>query len=163
MKSYLAKNYSNKQLAITSKPQSNFISNVACINQLLNECDYYESRKRKPYSNLKLRNIYNENSEEDDDEEENEATGDENSQKIKRIKATHLIVIDDTNEEMHKPWITPELIKLIKHRNLLQSKIGEKNVQSSGDSTDPQPDEELLKKFKNLRNKVTKLVKKARS
>ena len=112
---------------------------------------------------MKLRNIYNENSEEDDDDDENEATGDDTATKIKRIKATHLIVIDDTNEEMHKPWITPELIKLIKHRNLLQSKIGENNVHSSADSAGPQPDDELLKKFKNLRNKVTKLVKKARS
>ena len=59
---------------------------------------------------------------------------------------------------MHKPWITPELIKLIKHRNLLQSKINENNGK-----LDASADAELMKKFKNLRNKVTKLVKKARS
>ena len=59
---------------------------------------------------------------------------------------------------MHKPWITPELIKLIKHRNLLQTKINENNGK-----LDASADAELMKKFKNLRNKVTKLVKKARS
>ena len=87
----------------------------------------------------------------------------------KKLKTKHVIIIDDTSEELHKPWITPDLIKLIKHRNLLQSKLTSENGNLSSEvgavviGQTLQPDEELLKKFKNLRNKVTKLVKKARS
>ena len=96
---------------------------------------------------------------------------------VKRAKNTQVLLIDDVQDETHKPWITAELISLIKHRNMLQAKINEK-ASMSPMSTDAmtttttttttttaasEADEELLKKFKNLRNKVTKLVKKARS
>ena len=80
------------------------------------------------------------------------------SDSISKIKKQKLIIINDTDEaeadETHKPWITPQLINLIKQRNLLQSKL---NVQGK------EPDPDLMAKFKNLRNKVTKLVKNARS
>ncbi len=152
-KSYLGRKFKG-QLSVTSKPQSNFISNFSCISQILAECDYYTQRQRRPYSNLKLRNVLTNNDSEGD---ESDAEDDESQQVKKKLKTTHVIVIDDTNEEMHKPWITDDLIKLIKHRNMLQAKLGEKNGGGS------EPDEELVKKFKNLRNKVTKLVKKARS
>lgn len=160
-KNYLAKNYNNSgQLAIATKPQSNFMSNFACINQILSECDYYNKlKRRKPYSNVRPNKIlYKE--EEEDDEEDNSDQGEGEETKIKSKK---IIIIDDTNEEMHKPWITPDLVKLIKHRNLLQSKINENNIKLDVDSNTSAADAELLKKFKNLRNKVTKLVKKARS
>lgn len=160
-KNYLAKNYnSSGHLAVASKPQCNFMSNLACINQILKECDYYNKlKRRKPYSNIKLNRIYSENEESDDGDNENEETQEKN-----KIKAKKIIVIDDSNEEMHKPWITPDLIKLIKHRNLLQSKLNESNTKIDGNSANLSvADMDLLKKFKNLRNKVTKLVKKARS
>lgn len=150
-KSYLGRRFKGR-LAVTSKPQCNFISNFNCLEQLLTDCDYYTTRQRRPYSNLKLRNIYTTTS---DNDSETEELNDGDSV-AKKLKTKHVIVIDDTNEEMHKPWITPDLIKLIKHRNMLQAKLGENSVQGEV------PDEELVKKFKNLRNKVTKLVKKAR-
>lgn len=156
LKNYLGRNF-KEPLAINPKPQCNFISNFTCINQLLSDCDYYTMRRCKPYSSLKLRNIYTNNDEESDTEENNTEDG----HQPKKFKSTHVIVIDDTNEEMHKPWITPDLIKLIKHRNLLQAKLNEK-TEVEGAVDPPAPDPELLKKFKNLRNKVTKLVKKAR-
>ncbi len=151
-RSYLGRKFKG-QLAITTKPQCNFISNFSCISQLLVECDYYTQRQRRPYSNIKLRNIYTNESEGAESDMEDE----DDIQVKKKLKTTHVIIIDDTNEEMHKPWITDDLIKLIKHRNMLQAKLGEKNSEGC------EPDEELVKKFKNLRNKVTKLVKKARS
>jgi len=162
LRNYLGRNF-KEPLAINPKPQCNFISNFTCINQLLTDCDYYTMRRCKPYSNLKLRNIYTDNDNESDNDDD-EST--EDGHKTKKLKSTHVIVIDDTNEEMHKPWITPDLIKLIKHRNLLQSKLNEKNghdvIGADGAVEPVAPDPELLKKFKNLRNKVTKLVKKAR-
>lgn len=163
-KSYLGRTF-NGQLAITPKPQCNFISNFTYINQLIIDSDYYTTRNRKPYSNVKLRSIYANNS--GDEDSDNEGQNDEDgAPKCKKLKTKHVIVIDDTNEEMHKPWITQDLIKLIKHRNLLQSKLTESTAAQNAetaDSVNPKaPDEELLKKFKNLRNKVTKLVKKAR-
>lgn len=159
LKNYLSKSYaknstsSNVNISIATKPQSNFISNLNCINQLLDKSDFYSNKLRRcrPYSSLKPNTILTIEDDSDDDLE-NEETSTTN-QKIKNKK---IILIDDTNEEMHKPWITPDLIKLIKHRNLLQSKLNESGVDSTV------PDAELLKKFKNLRNKVTKLVKKAR-
>lgn len=165
-KNYLAKNYnSSGQLAVASKPQCNFMSNLACISQILNECDYYNKlKRRKPYSNLKLNKIYSDNEDSDEGEEEEENEDEQDESKPTRVKAKKIIVIDDSNEEMHKPWITPDLIKLIKHRNLLQSKINENNTKLDATNASlSAADADLLKKFKNLRNKVTKLVKKARS
>ena len=82
------------------------------------------------------------------------------------LHSTKCILIDDSNDDMlHKPWITPELIKLIKHRNLLQVKLtesGDLNAVTGGEATVGGGEQELLKKFRTLRNKVTKLVKKAR-
>ena len=151
LKSHLAKSYNTSQIAIAAKPQSNFISNLNCIDQILEESDFYNKlKRRKPYSNVKLRAIYDE-SEEDD---ESDSTG-------LKVKKKQVIIIDDTNEEMHKPWITPELIKLIKHRNMLQSKINQ-SLNKKPEDANP-TDLQLIDKFKNLRNKVTKLVKKARS
>jgi hypothetical protein len=138
------------------------MSNFACINQILNECDYYNKlRRRKPYSNVRPNKILYESEEED--EEVNSGDEDAAEKDRTKIKSKKIIVIDDTNEEMHKPWITPDLIKLIKQRNLLQSKINENNIKLDVDSNTNAADAEVLKKFKNLRNKVTKLVKKARS
>jgi hypothetical protein len=159
LKSYLSKNYNTNLLNVTCKPQSNFISNVRCLNQLIK--DFYESKLRryKPYSTVKAKDILDVDDALDDDEQEETEDGEETanpSANKEKVKLKQIIVIDDANEEMHKPWITPDLIKLIKHRNLLQSKINENNTKSL------QNDEELMKKFKNLRNKVTKLVKKAR-
>lgn len=164
-RSYLGRQFKG-QLAVNPKPQSNFISNFTCISELLNESDYYTQHRCKPFSTVKLRNIYNENFEVDESENESSDVemNDESMHKNKKLKTKHVIVIDDTNEEVHKPWITPDLIKLIKHRNLLQAKLTENTASQNGEnnSEQAQPDEELLKKFKNLRNKVTKLVKKAR-
>jgi len=101
-KSYLGRKFKG-QLSVTSKPQSNFISNFSCISQILAECDYYTQRQRRPYSNLKLRNVLTNNDSEGD---ESDAEDDESQQVKKKLKTTHVIVIDDTNEEMHKPWIT---------------------------------------------------------
>lgn len=147
LKNYL-KNYSTKNLnlPIATKPQSNFISNFSLIDQLIKKSDFYTNKLKrcKPYSNIKANQILTLESD-DDSDDENDA--------VDKIKTKKVILIDDSNEEMHKPWITPELIKLIKQRNLLQSKLP-----PDSETTDP----ELLKKFKNLRNKVTKLVKKAR-
>lgn len=154
-KNYLAKNYDGGQLAIATKPQCNFISNLSCINQILNECDYYNKlKRRKPYSNIRLNKIFNDSEEDESDQD------DDDKPDSTRVKSKKIIVIDDTNEELHKPWITPDLIKLIKHRNLLQSKINENKLEANTNLSDA--DAELMKKFKNLRNKVTKLVKKAR-
>lgn len=157
-RNYLAKNYNSGQLAIATKPQCNFISNFGCINQILTECDFYNKlRRRKPYSNVKLNKIYDVSEDDESDEKVNDNENDAQQKQVSKIKSKKIIVIDDTNEDMHKPWITPELIKLIKHRNLLQTKINENNGK-----LDASADAELMKKFKNLRNKVTKLVKKAR-
>ncbi|CAF0706719.1 unnamed protein product [Brachionus calyciflorus] len=151
LKNYL-KNYSTKNLnlPIATKPQSNFVSNFNLIDQLIKKTDFYTNKLKrcKPYSTVKANQILN--IDDSDSDSENEQDGGDRNEKVKNKK---IILIDDSNEEMHKPWITPELIKLIKHRNLLQSKLG-----PDSETTDP----ELLKKFKNLRNKVTKLVKKAR-
>lgn len=155
-KSYLGRSFRG-QLAVVSKPQCNFISNFTCIKKILEESNYYANRRCKPYSAIKLRAIYDENADTESEDEDNDTGCANENQTNKKLKNTHVIVIDDTNEELHKPWITPELIKLIKHRNLLQTKLVES---SNKDSVNP--DEELLKKFKNLRNKVTKLVKKSR-
>ena len=155
-KNYLAKNYEGGQLAIATKPQCNFISNLSCISQILNECDYYNKlKRRKPYSNVRLNKIFNDSEEDESDQE------DDDKLDSTKVKSKKIIVIDDTNEELHKPWITPDLIKLIKHRNLLQSKINENKLEANTNLSDA--DADLMKKFKNLRNKVTKLVKKARS
>lgn len=149
LKSYLSKNYSKFNLNISqvNKFQSNFSSNLDLINQLLNKSDYYNNKLKrcKPYSSLKPNAILTV-----DEDFSDEETSEE------KLKNRKIILIDDSNEEMHKPWITPELIKLIKQRNLLQSKLNDRNTGAA------EADEELLKKFKNLRNKVTKLVKKAR-
>ena len=154
-KSYLGRTFSG-QLAVVAKPQCNFISNLACIKQILDESNYYASRRCKPFSTVKLRAIYSETS--GDTESESEEAAECPADGHKRLRATRVIVIDDNSEDLHKPWITPELIKLIKHRNLLQAKLAaSSNAEAAG------PDDELLKKFKNLRNKVTKLVKKSRS
>jgi hypothetical protein len=177
-RNYLAKTYSNVQLSIATKPQSNFISNLACINQLIKERNYYDTlKRRKPYSTLKLRELNRTIADDDDDQEQSdddecekiEDSGDDGAVVCKKksykncLKDKQIIVIDDTNEEIHKPWITPELIKLIKHRNLLQSKINEtSNKNAALNINKSAADAELMKKFKNLRNKVTKLVKKAR-
>lgn len=158
-KSYLGRNFRG-QLAVVPKPQCNFVSNFTCIKQILEDSNYYENRRCKPYSGIKLRSIYNENSNTETEDEENDTDYVNQNKNGKKLKTTHIIVIDDTNEELHKPWITPELIKLIKHRNLLQAKLAENTNQESASNLGP--DEELLKKFKNLRNKVTKLVKKSR-
>ena len=171
LKAYLSKTYNNVQLAIAAKPQSNFISNLSCINQILADHDYYSKmRRRKPYSILKMREILVINdSDEDEKADQDLIDVDEDNATDSATVDKQIIVIDDSNEEIHKPWITPELIKLIKHRNLLQAKINEKNknlelqAESSGTATTSEADAELMKKFKNLRNKVTKLVKKARS
>jgi hypothetical protein len=178
-KNYLAKTY-NSSLSIASKPQSNFISNLACMNQILSQHDFYDSKLRrcKPYSSVKPKDILTVDNEDENESEtsDNESDVDMNDEATKesrkrssnKLKSKKIIVIDDTNEEMHKPWITPELIKLIKHRNLLQSKINE-NKPAADEKSEADPaesrnpaDAELIKKFKNLRNKVTKLVKKAR-
>lgn len=147
LKNYI-KNYSlkNLNLPIATKPQSNFVSNFNLIDQLIRKSEFYTNKLKrcKPYSNIKANQII---SMESDDSDEDDTNVD------KVIRNKKVILIDDSNEEMHKPWITPELIKLIKHRNLLQSKL-----QSDTEANNP----ELMKKFKNLRNKVTKLVKKAR-
>jgi hypothetical protein len=182
-KNYLSKTYNNG-LKIASKPQSNFVSNLSCINQILNQLkgektNYFENKLKryKPYSNVKPKDILEldeegiEDDDDDDEDDEDEEGEDEESKEKKRIKrlkkqlkVKKVIIIDDTNEEMHKPWITPELIKLIKHRNLLQAKITENNLNiSTAEIPATNADVELIKKFKNLRNKVTKLVKKARS
>lgn len=186
-KNYLSKNYNaGSQVATGPKSQSNFISNCSCINQMLNQLtdsktDYFENKLKrcKPYSNVKPKEILELQgafdlaaSDDDDETEEGEDNDDEENDKKKqkrlsKLKDTRVIVIDDTNEEMHKPWITADLIKLIKHRNLLQSKITENNLKATtseeiGTGLSKTADDELIKKFKNLRNKVTKLVKKAR-
>lgn len=160
-KSYLGRKFRG-QLAVVPKPQCNFVSNFTCIKQILEDSNYYANRRCKPYSAIKLRSIYNENVYTESEDEENETNNVNENKTNKKLKSTHVIVIDDTNEELHKPWITPELIKLIKHRNLLQAKLVENTNQDSVSDL-VGPDEELLKKFKNLRNKVTKLVKKSRS
>ena len=177
-KNYLAKTY-NSSLSIASKPQSNFISNLACINQILNQHDFYDNKLRrcKPYSSVKPKDILSVDNEDENESEtsdnesdvemNDEATKESRKRSANKLKSKKIIIIDDTNEEMHKPWITPELIKLIKHRNLLQSKINENKTDAGESEADPvesrnPADAELIKKFKNLRNKVTKLVKKAR-
>lgn len=139
---------------LVSKPQSNFVSNFECIDQITKKLNYDE--RKRPYCRLNnklkrhIARAYNAEDSEDDSEILT-STGDD-SNKVKKQK---LIVIDDTSgDDTHKPWITPALINLIKQRNLLQSKLNE---------TGQEPDPELVKKFKNLRNKVTKLVKNARS
>ncbi|RNA00684.1 hypothetical protein BpHYR1_031933 [Brachionus plicatilis] len=147
LKNYL-KNYSlkNLNLPVATKPQSNFVSNFNLIDQLIKKSEFYSNKLKrcKPYSNIKANQILTMESDDSDDEDPHTDN---------KLKTKKVILIDDTNEEMHKPWITPELIKLIKHRNLLQSKI-----QADSEANNV----ELMKKFKNLRNKVTKLVKKAR-
>jgi hypothetical protein len=161
LRNHLTKTY-NTQILIATKPQTNFISNLNCINQILNKIDYYNNKLRrcKPYSNIRASAILNYD---DSSEDEEEGESNEDSNKASKIKNKKVILIDDTNEEMHKPWITPELIKLIKHRNLLQEKINETGgLNEANRSSNTPADQELLKKFKNLRNKVTKLVKKAR-
>ena len=173
LKAYLSKTYNNVQLAIAAKPQSNFISNLSCINQILADHDYYSKmRRRKPYSILKMREILvlNDSVDEDTATHQADLIDVDQEHEANRCVDKQIIVIDDSNEEIHKPWITPELIKLIKHRNLLQAKINEKNknlelqvVEPSSSAASEAADAELMKKFKNLRNKVTKLVKKARS
>ena len=171
-KAYLSKTYNNVQLAIAAKPQSNFISNLSCINQILTDHDYYSKlRRRKPYSILKMREILIQDSDDEEEKDQGEQVDlidvDEDDEGQKKSANgcvdKKIIVIDDTNEEIHKPWITPELIKLIKHRNLLQTKINEKSKTQDLQTSTAEADVELMKKFKNLRNKVTKLVKKARS
>ena len=148
LKNYI-KNYSlkNLNLPIATKPQSNFVSNFNLIDQLIKKNEFYTNKLKrcKPYSNIKANQIITMESDDSDDDDTGLNTA--------AFKTKKLILIDDSNEEMHKPWITPELIKLIKHRNLLQSKL-----HSESETNNP----ELMKKFKNLRNKVTKLVKKAR-
>jgi hypothetical protein len=184
-KNYLSKTYNNS-VTITSKPQSNFVSNLSCINQILGQLsgdktNFFENKLKryKPYSAVKPKDIIEleeediEDDDDDDEDDEDEEGEDEESKEKKRVKrlkkqlkAKKVIIIDDTNEDIHKPWITPELIKLIKHRNLLQTKITENNLNISTVETSANAataDVELIKKFKNLRNKVTKLVKKARS
>ncbi len=109
----------------------------------------FKDRKRLTTASTKTRSFTGLN--------EEESTNEANSDEALQIKKQTVVVIDDNDpdgDESHKPWITPALIKLIKQRNLLQSKLyvdGE------------EPNQELLNKFKNLRNKVTKLVKNARS
>lgn len=160
-KSYLGRKFRG-QLAVVPKPQCNFVSNFTCIKQILEDSNYYANRRCKPYSTIKLRSIYNENVYTESEDEDNDTNHVNENKTNKKLKSTHVIVIDDINEELHKPWITPELIKLIKHRNLLQAKLVQNTNQDSVSDL-VGPDEELLKKFKNLRNKVTKLVKKSRS
>lgn len=227
-KAYLAKNYPSSSLAVAIKPQSNFMSNLACVNHALSQLQggYYENKMRRfrPYSSVKLKDIesiykvleesgsgselkrtlrngedemVDDGDENEDDEDDEDGDGDVGgsggeTKQQKKLKTTQIIVIDDQGDDIHKPWITPELINLIKHRNLLQAKINEneKNLMSTGavngnggggemdvengearrmdekkeneSATASEADVELIKKFKNLRNKVTKLVKKAR-
>ena len=148
-KEYLTKNY-NTDLSVSCKPQCNFVSNISCIDQCIQQSNYFENYLKKQQG-FNKRTKYNSFSS-DNEDDNNQA-----SNSISKIKKQKIIVINDTNEdcdEAHKPWITTQLINLIKQRNLLQSKL---NVQGK------EPDAELMAKFKNLRNKVTKLVKNARS
>lgn len=148
IRSHLSKAYGHVTgLSMAAKPQSNFVNNVKCVNQLLAKSDFYASKLRrcKPYSNLRSSAIVSTvdrglGSDEEDTVKINEPDSFVN---------TKVIVIDDTNEEMHKPWISPELIKLIKQRNLLQAKLNESR------NIDTDVNDELVKKFKNLRNKVS--------
>jgi hypothetical protein len=151
-KEYLTKNYST-DLSVSCKPQCNFVSNISCIDQCIQQSNYYENYLKKQQG-FNKRTKYNSFSSDNEDDIKNSS-----SNSISKIKKQKIIVIDDTNEvgesdEAHKPWINTQLINLIKQRNLLQSKL---NVQGK------EPDAELMAKFKNLRNKVTKLVKNARS
>lgn len=136
---------SSNAVIVNAKPQSNFVNNVTCLNRLLARNDLYASKLRrcKPYSSLRpnaiITTVDRGLGSDDDGELDAEAGGPVNKK---------VIVIDDSNEEMHKPWISPELIKLIKQRNLLQAKLSEAK------SDDSAVNEELMKKFKNLRNKV---------
>lgn len=138
-------NTSGNGVIVNAKPQSNFVNNVTCLNRLLARNDLYASKLRrcKPYSSLRpnaiITTVDRGLGSDDDGELDAEAGGPVNKK---------VIVIDDSNEEMHKPWISPELIKLIKQRNLLQAKLSEAK------SDDAAVNEELMKKFKNLRNKV---------
>lgn len=155
LRSHLAKTYASASTTVNvaAKPQSNFINNVVCLNRLMARGDGTKKselygnkllRRYRPYSVLRASAIVSALDRDLDDEnnknEENDGDTELTSKKI--------IIIDDSNEEIHKPWITPELIKLIKQRNLLQAKLNE----SKG--ADSLVNEELIKKFKNLRNKV---------
>jgi hypothetical protein len=181
LKNYISKIYpsNNRNTVLTVKPQSNFMSNLSCINQLLakNGNDFYTSKIRRcrPYSSIRPQFILNDRDgsggESDSEDGEAHNTTDENAKKkpSERVRGTKCILIDDSNEDsLHKPWITPELIKLIKHRNLLQAKLSETGgltatgQEAESEVTKSAENQELLKKFRMLRNKVTKLVKKAR-
>jgi len=151
---YLAQKF-NMDLMVSAKPQSNFVSNAECIEHIMKKANYDEIKR--PYIQVKKNPFMSYTKKEQtaasDEEEEGEYSADNGTGEPK-MKKQKVIVIDDLNgDETHKPWITPALIKLIKQRNLLQSKL---NVEGK------EPDPELVKKFKNLRNKVTKLVKNAR-
>lgn len=159
LRSHLNKYYANSSMAIAAKPQSNFVNNVTCLSRMLVKNDFYASKIRrfKPYSSLKANTILSVDNRGDSDDGEDEGSGVGGGGA--NAKAKKVILIDDSNEEMHKPWISPELIKLIKHRNLLQAKLNESkqligiDLESNNvEGTDA--DTELLKKFKNLRNKV---------
>jgi hypothetical protein len=148
-----SKNYStgnsggsnNDDISITAKPQSNFVNNVTCLNRLLTKNDLYASKLRrcKPYSSLRPSAIVSTVDRYLDGSDDEDGGGGGEPLANRKV-----IVIDDSNEEMHKPWISADLIKLIKQRNLLQEKLNE----SKTDEQDV--NEELMKKFKNLRNKV---------
>ena len=151
-KEYLSKNY-NTDLSVACKPQCNFVSNISCIDQCIQQSNYYENYLKKQQGfnkRIKYNSVSSDNNNEDD--------RNLNDNSISKIKKQKIILINDTNDgdsdEAHKPWITPQLINLIKQRNLLQSKLSTQGKE---------PDTELMAKFKNLRNKVTKLVKNARS
>ncbi len=147
-KEYLSKNY-NMDLSVACKPQCNFVSNISCIDQCIKQTNYYENYLKKQQG-FNKRIKFNSFSSDVDDENAGDS--------ISKIKKQKIIVIDDTDEggsdEAQKPWITPQLINLIKQRNLLQSKLTAQGKE---------PDAEMNAKFKSLRNKVTKLVKNARS
>ena len=160
IKSHLAKSYAanNLPMSIAAKPQSNFVNNVTCLSRMLVKNDLYTSKLRrcKPYSSVKPSLILNEENRNLDSDDDGESGGVGND----GVKARKVILIDDSNEEIHKPWISPELIKLIKHRNLLQAKLNESkhligiDLESINSIEETGVDAELLKKFKNLRNKV---------
>lgn len=190
-KNYLLKAYGSGPVLISSKPQSNFTSNLTCIHQLMKKrgIEFYDSKIRRchPYSSIKHKAILS--VEEDDADSDGELEDGEDvrielkfklsfhlilrmrlkakpGSKSGNVRSRKVIVIDDDNQFnsqsasdtlLHKPWITPELIKLIKSRNQLQEKLNE-----TGETRGEAENEELLKKYRNIRNKVTKLVKKAR-
>lgn len=167
-KIHLAKTYKNPAITVATKPQSNFVSNLICINQTLSELDFYnKTKRRKPYSTLKIREILLPDETAESGENGNAEISIEDSNdntKEAGLVDKQVIIIDDSNDDIHKPWITPDLIKLIKQRNLLQAKLAEfKPEEESSQSVPSQAEAELRKQFKNLRNTVTKLVKKARS